>query len=203
MLEEKIVKKLDENKETISSMESCTAGYFATTLTNVDGSSRVLKFSAITYSNEYKIKMGVSEETINKYTVYSFETTHEMVIWLSALDKRSTVYKAIAKRKEVEVKEFAQEAKVDRFLAFKIADEAFAGHGARAVKMCEQIEITDDAYMTMGAIISQAAKRLEAKNSKAARAIQILAKADMDMKSAGVDAWSIVKIALLKIGQLR
>ena len=131
------------------------------------------------------------------------ETTHEMVIWLSVLDKRSTVYKAIAKRKEVEVKEFAQEAKVDRFLAFKIADEAFAGHGARAVKMCEQIEITDDAYMTMGAIISQAAKRLEAKNSKAARAIQILAKADMDMKSAGVDAWSIVKIALLKIGQLR
>ena len=78
MLEEKIIKKLDENKETISSMESCTAGYFATTLTNVDGSSRVLKFSAITYSNEYKIKMGVSEETINKYTVYSFETTHEM-----------------------------------------------------------------------------------------------------------------------------
>lgn len=78
MLEEKIVKKLDESKETISSMESCTAGYFATTLTNVDGSSRVLKFSAITYSNEYKIKMGVSEETINKYTVYSFETTHEM-----------------------------------------------------------------------------------------------------------------------------
>ena len=78
MLEEKIVKKLDERKETISSMESCTAGYFATTLTNVDGSSRVLKFSAITYSNEYKIKMGVSEETINKYTVYSFETTHEM-----------------------------------------------------------------------------------------------------------------------------
>ena len=78
MLEEKIVKKLDENKETISSMESCTAGYFATTLTNVDGSSRVLKFSAITYSNEYKIKMGVSEETINKYTVYSMEVAKIM-----------------------------------------------------------------------------------------------------------------------------
>ena len=78
MLEETIVKKLDQRKETISSMESCTAGYFATTITNVDGSSRVLKFSAITYSNEYKIKLGVSEETINKYSVYSFETTHEM-----------------------------------------------------------------------------------------------------------------------------
>ncbi len=77
-MEEKVVNRLIEKGETISSMESCTAGYFATTITNVDGSSRVLKFSAITYSNEYKIKMGVKEETIDKYSVYSFETTHEM-----------------------------------------------------------------------------------------------------------------------------
>lgn len=131
------------------------------------------------------------------------DTTHEMVIWLSALDKRSVVYKAIAKQKNVEIKEFAQDMKVERFFAFKIADEAFAGHGAKAVKMCEQIETTDDAYMTMGAIISQTAKRLETKNPKAVRAIKILAKADMEMKSASVDAWNIVKISLLKIGQLR
>lgn len=78
MLEEKIVQKLIKNKETISSMESCTAGSFANTITNVDGSSNVLKFSAITYSNEYKIKMGVNKETIDKFSVYSFETTHEM-----------------------------------------------------------------------------------------------------------------------------
>ncbi len=77
-METKVVNKLIKNKETISSMESCTAGYFATTITNVDGSSNVLKFSAITYSNEYKIKMGVKKETIDKYSVYSFETTHEM-----------------------------------------------------------------------------------------------------------------------------
>ena len=78
MLETEIVNKLIDKNETIASMESCTSGYFATTITNVDGSSNVLKFSAITYSNEYKIKMGVSEETIEKYSVYSFETTHEM-----------------------------------------------------------------------------------------------------------------------------
>ena len=78
MLEKEIVNKLIEKNETISSMESCTAGYFATTITNVDGSSNVLKFSAITYSNEYKIKMGVSSEVIEKYSVYSFETAHEM-----------------------------------------------------------------------------------------------------------------------------
>lgn len=78
MIEEKIVNKLIQKKETIASMESCTAGYFATTITNVDGSSNVLKFSAITYSNDYKIKMGVNKKTIDKYSVYSFEVTREM-----------------------------------------------------------------------------------------------------------------------------
>lgn len=82
-MENEIVKKLIENKETIASMESCTAGSFATTITNVDGSSEVLKFSAITYSNEYKIKMGVNENTILKYSVYSFETSNEMAKCIS------------------------------------------------------------------------------------------------------------------------
>lgn len=78
MKEELIVKKLIDNKETISSMESCTAGYFATTITNVSGSSEVLLYSAVTYSNEFKIKMGVPKEIIDKYTVYSIETSASM-----------------------------------------------------------------------------------------------------------------------------
>ena len=78
MLEEKVVNKLIENKETIASMESCTGGFLAVTLTNVENSSKVLKFSAVTYSNEYKIKMGVSKEIIDKYSVYSFEVSRQM-----------------------------------------------------------------------------------------------------------------------------
>ncbi len=78
MKEEIIVKKLIENKETISSMESCTAGYFATTITNVSGASEVLKYSAVTYSNEYKVKMGVPQEIIDEYTVYSNEVSRSM-----------------------------------------------------------------------------------------------------------------------------
>ena len=131
------------------------------------------------------------------------ETTHDMIVWPSALDKRSVTYKAISKVKGIEIEEFAEEEKIDRFFAFKVADEAFAGRGAKAVKMCEQIEATDDPYLMMGAIISQACKRLEMRNSKAAPAIRILAKADIDMKSVDVNGWDIVKIALLKIGQLK
>ena len=73
-----IVKTLLKNRETISTMESCTGGGVVNAITNVVGASEVLLFSAVTYSNKYKIKMGVSKETINKYTVYSLEVAKEM-----------------------------------------------------------------------------------------------------------------------------
>ncbi len=73
-----IIEILTKNKETISTMESCTGGGIANAITNVEGASEVLKFSAITYSNEYKIKMGISKETIDTYTVYSKEVANEM-----------------------------------------------------------------------------------------------------------------------------
>ena len=73
-----IVKLLIKNNKTISIMESCTGGGVANTITNIEGSSEVFKFGAVTYSNEYKIKMGVSSNIIDKYTVYSTETSNEM-----------------------------------------------------------------------------------------------------------------------------
>lgn len=75
---EKVVKRLIELKKTISTMESCTGGGVANAITNVEGASEILKFSAVTYSNEFKIKMGVSSEVIDKYSVYSMETANEM-----------------------------------------------------------------------------------------------------------------------------
>lgn len=80
---ESIVSYLIENKISISTMESCTGGLLASLITDVPGASDILRFSAVTYSNEYKIKMGVSEEVINKYTVYSRETAKEMAYNIS------------------------------------------------------------------------------------------------------------------------
>lgn len=75
---EEVVKRLIELKKTISTMESCTGGAIVNSITNIEGSSEIIKFSAVTYSNEFKIKMGVSEDTINKYSVYSMEVANEM-----------------------------------------------------------------------------------------------------------------------------
>lgn len=74
----RVVEKLKENNKTISLMESCTGGGVANAITNIEGASDVIKFSAITYSNEYKIKMGVSKDVIDKYSVYSIQTANEM-----------------------------------------------------------------------------------------------------------------------------
>ena len=73
-----VIDILTKKNKTISTMESCTGGGVANAITNIEGASNVIKFSAVTYSNEYKIKMGVSKEVIDKYSVYSIETAMEM-----------------------------------------------------------------------------------------------------------------------------
>ena len=73
-----VVELLRKKGKTISTMESCTGGGLANAITNIEGASEVLFFSAVTYSNEYKIKMGVDKNIIDQYSVYSMETAMEM-----------------------------------------------------------------------------------------------------------------------------
>ena len=73
-----IVAILQNKKLTIATMESCTGGGIANEITNISGASVVLRESYVTYCNEAKIKQGVPEEVILKYTVYSAETAIEM-----------------------------------------------------------------------------------------------------------------------------
>lgn len=73
-----IIEKLINNHQTISTMESCTGGSLANSITNIEGSSEVFNFSAVTYSNDFKVKMGVSKDSIDTYSVYSFEVANEM-----------------------------------------------------------------------------------------------------------------------------
>ena len=75
---EELVNLLIDNNLTIATMESCTGGGLANEITNVSGASEVLRFSAVTYSNEFKVKMGVSAEVIDEFSVYSAQTAEEM-----------------------------------------------------------------------------------------------------------------------------
>ena len=83
----KLVDLLKKYNKTISSMESCTGGLFASEITNIDGSSNVFNLGLVTYSNEFKMYFGVSKDTIDKYSVYSKEVADEMAFIVSSISK--------------------------------------------------------------------------------------------------------------------
>ena len=73
-----VITKLIKKNLSISSMESCTGGLLASTITDVSGASAIFPGSLVTYSNEAKIKSGVLENIINEYGVYSANTAEAM-----------------------------------------------------------------------------------------------------------------------------
>ena len=80
---QEVVEELTRLGRKIATMESCTGGALVNEITNIEGASNVLEFSAVTYSNSFKIKLGVNEETINNYGVYSREVAREMAYNIS------------------------------------------------------------------------------------------------------------------------
>ncbi len=75
---EEVVDSLIQINKTISVMESCTGGFVSNAITNIPGASNIFSFGAVTYSNEYKIKLGVNKELIDEYSVYSSEVAKDM-----------------------------------------------------------------------------------------------------------------------------
>jgi len=83
-IEDVVAKLLIERKLTISTAESCTGGMIASTLINYPGISEVLLEGAVTYSNEAKHnRLGVKNETLEKYGAVSEETAREMAIGIA------------------------------------------------------------------------------------------------------------------------
>ena len=78
-LNEVVVRILKEKGLTITSAESCTAGLFPASITDVAGASNVLKSAYITYSDESKTNiLGVPAEIIREFGVVSPEVAKAM-----------------------------------------------------------------------------------------------------------------------------
>ena len=115
-----IVNKLIEKHMTISTMESCTGGFVVNAITNIEGASEVLKYSAITYSNEFKEKMGVDKKIIDKYSVYSKEVADEMSKKISAFTNSDYSIGVTGKLNRVDVNNTSGE---DNKVYFSIYDK--------------------------------------------------------------------------------
>ncbi|MGG8495573.1 competence/damage-inducible protein A [Tenacibaculum sp. TC6] len=127
-VEKSIGNLLTERSETLATAESLTGGKIASTLVSVPGSSAYFVGSLVTYTATLKEQLlGVSKETIEKYTVVSAQVAEQMA--LGTKNKLNTdyavavtgnagpttdhndksvglVYIAIASKDEVEVQEF-------------------------------------------------------------------------------------------------
>jgi nicotinamide-nucleotide amidase len=114
--------------KTISTAESCTGGKIAQVLTSVTGASNYFKGSVVSYATDTKVSvLGVSQETINQYSVVSAQVAKEMALGVQKIMKTEyaiattgnagpskgdadanvgTVFIALATANEVMVEEF-------------------------------------------------------------------------------------------------
>lgn len=78
-LTEVVGKLLEQRKETVGTIESCTGGALMANLTSISGSSAYVLGGLITYSNELKMKLAnVQESTLERFGAVSEETVFEM-----------------------------------------------------------------------------------------------------------------------------
>ena len=78
-LAESVVRVLADNKLVVATAESCTGGWIAKCLTDVDGSSLVFGQGVVSYSNDAKTRMlGVSDDSLAMHGAVSEAVVREM-----------------------------------------------------------------------------------------------------------------------------
>lgn len=73
-----VLDKMTKEHHTLATMESCTGGGVSSVITNIPGASEVFHYGVVAYTNEYKVKMGVDPRIIDRFGVYSLETSKAM-----------------------------------------------------------------------------------------------------------------------------
>ena len=83
-----LIRLLIKKKLKISFAESCTGGLLSSSITAINGASKVFNLGLITYSNQAKIKiLKVNNNIIKKYGAVSHECCSAMVKNLSRISK--------------------------------------------------------------------------------------------------------------------
>ena len=87
-ISKKLIKLLTKKKLKISFAESCTGGLLSSSITSINGSSKIFTLGLITYSNQSKINiLKVPKKIIMKYGAVSYETCLSMVKNLNKIAK--------------------------------------------------------------------------------------------------------------------
>ena len=85
---QKILNLLKNKRLKISFVESCTGGLLSSTITSINGSSKVFTLGLVTYSNQAKINiLKIPKRIIMRHGAVSYETCLSMVKNLSRISK--------------------------------------------------------------------------------------------------------------------
>ncbi len=87
-LNKKIVSQLTKKKLRLAIAESCTGGMLSSSITSVNGASKVFTLGLVTYSNQAKINtLKVSKKIIQKHGSVSMQCCLAMINNLSKISK--------------------------------------------------------------------------------------------------------------------
>ena len=87
-LSQKLIRLLSKKRLKISFAESCTGGLLSSSITSINGSSKVFTLGLVTYSNQAKISiLKVPKKIIIKHGAVSYETCLSMVKNLNKISK--------------------------------------------------------------------------------------------------------------------
>lgn len=85
-LEEELVLELTKRNQTIATAESCTGGLLAKRITDVNGSSAIFNYGAVTYSNTMKTQvLGVDSSLFDSVGAVSKEVAEAMALGVKKL----------------------------------------------------------------------------------------------------------------------
>jgi len=86
-LDKKIFKLIKRNIS-ISIAESCTGGLIASSITKINGASKIFSCGIVSYSNDTKVKyLSVSKKTLRKFGAVSSNVANEMLDGLYKKEK--------------------------------------------------------------------------------------------------------------------
>ncbi len=145
----------------------------------------------------------LNTESVDIYAevVKYVDTPHDIVIWETKPTQKKS-YKDFVKLPKVEAKKIDLIQKIDMRKVFDIFDVAMRD-GEKAVKMLEEVQGEEDPYMFFGLLASQAIKKFEWRQSAHERKIlKELSKLDIQMKSATVEPWLLIKSFLLRVSSI-
>ena len=128
------------------------------------------------------------------------DTPHNIILLESKFDKRSTTYKAL--KGKIEIQDFKLPAAHNQFYSFDICRMA-KRDGQKAIKMLKEIEPTTDPMLFFGALVSVAIKDYNQRHgTKEQRALKRLAALDQALKSTQINPWLLIESYLLTLASL-